>query len=500
MPVTITDVDEFTEPMTAPATGQKANQATFLAGLQAAANRTRNLKNRVEVLEAGGGTVDPANIDPGTAGQFLVTLGSTATWSHYSTLPGIGESEGDDAVGLGLRNTTAASAILDQWSPKFVQSARAWISEIGSVEKEYAWQVQGSAYEVLYRSGGSGAWTSVLTIEPETITVRGSSPSLKTEQNGAGAYNVFSIDADELTLGGTGRDTVIAAADQIVCSAAGVQLAQLSTYAATATLLVLDGTTNALAIITVSPPTTGNAKALGIGGAGGVSGGTGGKVYLYPGPGDATTDGTVELQNVDGYPRVAVNADGEPEFTFETSAAIRFQEQTGASTWEPLLTFRRESSTLTTIDIPADSNGDTDDLHFLSAPRGSAGDGHGFIFDCSDGDTAGDGGHFTVNLGDGVGGGDNGQFTVQDHNDITIFFIDSGVTVADPGAFTDSIGGSVSTTFAAIADPADTPASADALRDDLVANTLPPIRNALSTLIDIVDDLKLTMTRTKLWQ
>lgn len=47
---------------------------------------------------------------------------------------------------------------------------------------------------------------------------------------------------------------------------------------------------------------------------------------------------------------------------------------------------------------------------------------------------------------------------------------------------TDSIGGTVSNTLAAIPNPADTPASADALRDDLVTNVLPKIRDALSSL------------------
>jgi len=50
----------------------------------------------------------------------------------------------------------------------------------------------------------------------------------------------------------------------------------------------------------------------------------------------------------------------------------------------------------------------------------------------------------------------------------------------DPGDLTDSIGaggGTVDGTLQDLPDPADTPASADALRDDLVANVLPVIRN-----------------------
>lgn len=49
-------------------------------------------------------------------------------------------------------------------------------------------------------------------------------------------------------------------------------------------------------------------------------------------------------------------------------------------------------------------------------------------------------------------------------------------------AIVDNTAGTVSPTLPSIPDPADTPASADALRDDLVANTLPPIRDALASL------------------
>jgi hypothetical protein len=72
-------------------------------------------------------------------------------------------------------------------------------------------------------------------------------------------------------------------------------------------------------------------------------------------------------------------------------------------------------------------------------------------------------------------------------------------TVAARGttALTDNTTGSATTTLAALPDPADTPASADALRDDLVANLIPVLRNALATLaaqinLNRVDDLDST--------
>lgn len=47
---------------------------------------------------------------------------------------------------------------------------------------------------------------------------------------------------------------------------------------------------------------------------------------------------------------------------------------------------------------------------------------------------------------------------------------------------TDETGGAAGGTVPAIPDPADTPVTADALRDDLVANALPAIRDALASL------------------
>lgn len=55
MPVNIIDVDEFTDPVRAPDDGDPGNGATFQISPQDLANRTRNLKNRVDTLY--GGTV-----------------------------------------------------------------------------------------------------------------------------------------------------------------------------------------------------------------------------------------------------------------------------------------------------------------------------------------------------------------------------------------------------------------------------------------------------------
>lgn len=64
----------------------------------------------------------------------------------------------------------------------------------------------------------------------------------------------------------------------------------------------------------------------------------------------------------------------------------------------------------------------------------------------------------------------------------------AAASVAD---LTDSSGGtSGGNTIAAIPLPTDTPASADALRDDLAANTIPAIKNAVATLAAKVNALQ----------
>jgi hypothetical protein len=56
-----------------------------------------------------------------------------------------------------------------------------------------------------------------------------------------------------------------------------------------------------------------------------------------------------------------------------------------------------------------------------------------------------------------------------------------------PTPLIDNSGGTASgTTVVAMPDPADTPATADALRDDLVANFIPPLRDNIATLTNVI--------------
>src|SRR5262245_46947100 len=76
-------------------------------------------------------------------------------------------------------------------------------------------------------------------------------------------------------------------------------------------------------------------------------------------------------------------------------------------------------------------------------------------------------------LTDGTGGTANDTLTAL-----------GGIT-----ALTDSSGGTANDTVQALPDPADAPATADALRDDLVANLIPALRNNLADLTAKVNAL-----------
>lgn len=57
-------------------------------------------------------------------------------------------------------------------------------------------------------------------------------------------------------------------------------------------------------------------------------------------------------------------------------------------------------------------------------------------------------------------------------------------------ALTDNTAGTANNTLQALPDPADAPATVDALRDDLVANLIPALRNDLADLAAKVNELR----------
>jgi hypothetical protein len=68
---------------------------------------------------------------------------------------------------------------------------------------------------------------------------------------------------------------------------------------------------------------------------------------------------------------------------------------------------------------------------------------------------------------------------------------------ADIGALTDNTGGTANTTLQALTDPADLPLTADALRDDLVANLIPELRNNYADLAAQVNAIRTVLRNLK---
>lgn len=80
MPTTITDVDEFTDPIEGPADADPQAAAAYLPGYQGLANRTRNNLNRLEALNPRTGTY---------AGEYLYPTPPTRTRIAIDIMEGI---------------------------------------------------------------------------------------------------------------------------------------------------------------------------------------------------------------------------------------------------------------------------------------------------------------------------------------------------------------------------------------------------------------------------
>lgn len=64
MSTNLTDVDEFTSPVVAPEDNELANAESLIDGLQPLANRTRNLKNRLDTIATASFEVDGSDLTP----------------------------------------------------------------------------------------------------------------------------------------------------------------------------------------------------------------------------------------------------------------------------------------------------------------------------------------------------------------------------------------------------------------------------------------------------
>lgn len=81
----ITDVDEFTDPIVAPADGDAADGATFQSAPQGAANRTRWIYNRLNGLGALDKLVFGNQAGVAAAAKFTFSLGTGTAYSVASS-------------------------------------------------------------------------------------------------------------------------------------------------------------------------------------------------------------------------------------------------------------------------------------------------------------------------------------------------------------------------------------------------------------------------------
>lgn len=190
--------------------------------------------------------------------------------------------------------------------------------------------------------------------------------------------------------------------------------------------------------------------------------------------GDPSAYATTVLEALTSIP---INVGGSTIANFPTSGAITLNLDLtlGPAVAAPKISQGDETTT---------ANGKTLTVQAQSNTNVVSGDGGGM--DVLPGaSVAGAGGLGRLRTGDGSA--DRIQW-----DDIGVGFFAAGTVAqgADYGAITDNIGGIINNILDAIPDPADSPVDADALRDDLVANTLPEIRNALSTIAARLIDIR----------
>ncbi len=131
----------------------------------------------------------------------------------------------------------------------------------------------------------------------------------------------------------------------------------------------------------------------------------------------------------------------------------------------------------------------------FATATGAARDGGGLDIsagDASSGAGIGDGGLLRLDGGVTSPSGSAGDVRIASVRGGVSFFAATPIAqVANIGTLTDSSGGAAPNgTVQALTDPADTPATADALRDDLVANLIPELRNNLRELLTKVNSLE----------
>lgn len=155
MPVNITDVNAFTTPVTAPAGGDARSAASVTVGLQALANRTANLRARLDAPEqtaniaisanqsafapTGWATADVVRLNPTGPGFALLGLSASAATVKRKTLVNI-----DSTNTITLRHidggASADDRILCPGSADYVLGPRSSVEVISDLTSQ-GWRV-----------------------------------------------------------------------------------------------------------------------------------------------------------------------------------------------------------------------------------------------------------------------------------------------------------------------------------------------------------------------
>jgi hypothetical protein len=474
--------------------------------------------------------LDPTTVGAPVEGDFLFFDGTQFVSGKNVTTSNIADA--DDILGLSLQNLTDPAGN-QQCSPVLAFIGRYSVASVMG----FGMQLRGDG-PVLFGSGDPSrelvfSYTEdFITIEQlfslgtngvvQALTIHGAARTeLRFDDNGSiiGTPTGFTWNVSshfEFSMNAT-------TAVQIIDDGGVAVIEGLDTYGTGAEVeWLLRGSTP-----------TGARAGMGVGvvaGGGGSGDQDGGDAYVQAGAASGTgADGTASLRGSGGSLRVLVTADEDVQLTAGTGRDVLFA--TGITTRATIdaggLTMAASHNLDFAGEIDIQRAGTTylrsaaglleltqDLLQFsdaASAPEitieeTAAASANGLLLlvhgqDCTG--VTSIGGDFDARPGAGTSSGGQGHLrtgagTIRMTWDDTGIGFFAATTVAQPAdqvAFTDNIGGGVNRTLAAIPDPADAPGTADDLRDDLVANVIPKIRDAISSVADGFNDLRANVLR-----
>ncbi len=123
MPVNITDVDAFTDPVQAPTSGDSKTSYGFLrTAIQGVANRTRNLKNRIDPITGYKRVVACGSVPYLVTNSKLAYASSTYAALHANAILSFASLQVGDIVEFDASVSIYSAAVLNNGQVRFVTS------------------------------------------------------------------------------------------------------------------------------------------------------------------------------------------------------------------------------------------------------------------------------------------------------------------------------------------------------------------------------------------